>query len=342
MRGKKILVTGGAGFIGSHLVEALLAQGGQVTVIDNLSTGNLENLDFAESFNGRLAIKKLDILNREALASVFTGADCIFHLATQNVRLSLRQPAWVSRVNVEGTLNVLEEAARAKVRRFVYCSSSEVNGTAKVVPMQEDYPYAPETIYGASKLTGEFYTQVFHRSGWLNTVIARPHNNYGPRAHSFGISEEIIPKFILAALAGEDLQIYGSGQQTRDFTYVSETVDSLLGLGQRVDLKGETFNICRGEEVAVLEIAQTILALTESKSRIVHGPERKNDVLRLWGDNSKLRQALGHAPSKSLRDGLKLTVDWYRSRPEAWFRQRQSMKTILDQDTWPYEDWIAH
>lgn len=336
--GQKIVVTGGAGFIGSHLAQSLIDRDAEVHVIDNLSAGNLENLDFKH--DGRLHFHKLDILNKPALGRIFSDASHVFHMATQNVRLSLRQPGWVSQTNVEGTLNVLEAAARARVRRFVYCSSSEVNGTADVVPMPENYEFKPETIYGASKLAGEYYTQVFQRSGWLDTVIARPHNNYGPRAHSYGISEEIIPKFILNALAGLDLGIYGDGQQTRDFTFVKETVDHMIELSENEKVTGETFNVCRGQECSILEVAQKILKLTGSKSRIVHSAARSNDVLRLCGDASKLKKALGHAPSLGLDEGLIKTVEWYSNRPAAWHEKRRAEMALLKSEAWPHEDWI--
>ena len=151
--GKKMVITGGAGFIGSHLAEFLLKQGHRVYAVDNLSAGRLENLDFAKgAHHDTFFFRKVDILNKDALHEIFMDADCVFHLATQNVRLSLRQPSFVSDINVRGTLHVLEAATKARVKRLLYCSSSEVNGTADVVPMTEDYQFRPETIYGASKL----------------------------------------------------------------------------------------------------------------------------------------------------------------------------------------------
>lgn len=337
----KLVVTGGAGFIGSHLVELLLGLGHEVHAVDNLSAGNLENLSFCRgNFRDRFFFRNVDILNKDALHEIFSGADQIFHLATQNVRLSLRQPSLVSEVNVRGTLNVLEAATKAGVDRFLYCSSSEVNGTAHTVPMSEEYCYQPETIYGASKLTGEYYTQVFHRSGWLKTVVARPHNNYGPRSHALGISEELIPKFTLAALAGKPLEVYGDGKQTRDFTFVTETAKFLYELMQREDCLGETFNICKGEEVSVGEIARLILKFAESESEIRHLAARKSDVLRLWGDNAKLRRVTGKVPTISIETGLQETVAWFREQNKMHPFQRESDLRHRDGGEWPFEDWI--
>jgi UDP-glucose 4-epimerase len=203
--------------------------------------------------------------------------------------------------------------------------------------MVEDYQYQPKTIYGASKLTGEYYTKVFHRSGWLQTVIARPHNTYGPRSHCIGISEELIPKLTLAALAGEQLEIYGDGKQTRDFTFVLETARFISDLAQNENCLGETFNVCKGEEVSVKRIVDLVLKLTESSSSIKNLPPRQNDVLRLWGDNSKLRRFLGSAPSTPIEEGLRATINWFRGQPRL---DRNSDLRSRDPGVWPYEDWI--
>jgi UDP-glucose 4-epimerase len=218
----------------------------------------------------------------------------------------------VHEVNVTGTLNVLKAAAAAKVEKFLYCSSSEVNGTATVVPMTEDYHYNPETIYGASKLTGEYYTQVFQRSGWLQTVIARPHNTYGPREHYEGHLGEVIPRFILRAFGGKAPTIYGDGMQTRDFTYVTETADFLVRLMESPKTVGETFNVCRGQEVSVREIAALISKLTGLNKEPEYLSARPSDVRRLYGSTEKLKKALGASPSISISDGLQQTVEWFK------------------------------
>jgi UDP-glucose 4-epimerase len=243
------------------------------------------------------------------------GGD-VYHLACRNVRLSLRQPTIVHDVNATGTLNLLKAATRAGARRFLYCSSSEVNGTADVVPMPEDYHFRPETIYGASKLTGEYYTEVFRRAGWLQTVIVRPHNNYGPREHYWGVKGEVIPRFILWALAGRAPVVYGDGAQTRDFTYVTETADFLARIMASEACAGMTLNLCRGEEVSILQIARMVAELTGLDAEPEFAPGRPSDVLRLFGDNTRLRETLGDAPSISIREGLGRTADWFRDNVE--------------------------
>jgi len=308
----RVLVTGGAGFIGSHLVDCLLVANNEVIVVDDFSSGSYENLS-QHAHNPRLHLEKADVLDEPAMLSIHRGVELVFHLAARNIRLSLRQPTQVHEVNATGTLNVMKASAAARVKRFLYCSSSEVNGSADVVPMVEDYHFRPETIYGASKLAGEYYTQVFDRSGWLNTVIARPHNNYGPREHYEGVKGEVIPRFILRALAGLPPVVYGDGTQTRDFTYVTETAEFLVNLMESEAAVGQTFNICRGQEVSILGIAHLIVELTRLGRPPEHRPARPHDVMRLFGDPTRLRQTLGAAPRIGIRDGLIRTIEWFRN-----------------------------
>jgi UDP-glucose 4-epimerase len=335
-----VAVTGGAGFIGSHLVDRLLDRGNHVLVIDDFSTGSLDHLRHHDD-NPNLRVVDADIRDAAAMHELLRGIDFVFHLATRNVRLSLTQPSLVHDVNVNGTYTLLKAAAACQVRRLLYCSSSEVNGTADIVPMPEEYHYRPETIYGASKLMGEYYANVFHRSGWLPTVIARPHNNYGPREHYAGNKGEVIPRFILWALTGQPLPIYGDGRQTRDFTYVTETADYLVRLVECPQALGQTFNICRGEEVSIRRIAELIRELTQSSSLLEQRPGRPHDVLRLFGDPTRLRTTLGSAPTLAIREGLARTIAWFRTHvgtgPEV-------MQT-LDQATWQQatsEPWLNH
>lgn len=339
LRGKRVAVTGGAGFIGSHLVDALLDRDNKVVVVDDFSSGSRRNL-IGRKDDPRLSVIEADVTDALAMDLCLKGTDCVFHLATRNVRISLKMPTMVHDVNTTGTLNVLKAAARAGVQRFLYCSSSEVNGTADIVPMAEDYTYRPETIYGASKLAGEYYAQVFHRSGWLPTVIARPHNNYGPREHYEGFKGEVIPRFILQALAGKPPTIYGDGSQTRDFTYVTETVDFLIRLLETDHALGETYNVCRGEEVSIQDIATTIGTLTGLVVPAVFLPSRPADVLRLCGDNRKLKSLLNDSPSISIEDGLARTIAWFR---EYVFLSAATLES-LQGENWsqtPPEVWLS-
>jgi UDP-glucose 4-epimerase len=332
----RVAVTGGAGFIGSHLVDQLVAAGNEVTVLDDLSSGSRENL---ARHSGRVELVQGSVLDAAALERALRGARYVFHLATRNVRLSLRQPSVVHEVNIEGTYRVLKAAVAAKAARLLYCSSSEVYGSAISVPMAEDYAFRPETIYGASKLAGEYYAQVFHRSGWLETVVARPFNTYGPREHYAADRGEVIPRFILRALGGLSPVIYGDGSQTRDFTYVEDTARCLSALMAAESVGGEVINICRGEEVSVREIAAQVVSLLGSKLAPLHLAPRPSDVLRLYGDSSKLKRLLGAAPATSISDGLARTVEWFRSN----VRVTDAVLASIELENWagaPAEPWL--
>lgn len=336
LSGTRIAVTGGAGFIGSHLVDQLVAAGNEVVVLDDLSSGSRENLAL---HGAGVELIEGSVLDAAALERALHGARYVFHLATRNVRMSLRQPSVVHEVNVAGTYNVLKAAAAQRAKRLLYCSSSEVYGTAVTVPMPEEYAFRPETIYGASKLAGEYYAQVFHRSGWLDTVVARAHNAYGPREHYASDRGEVIPRFVIRALAGLPPVIFGDGAQTRDFTYVEETARYLVGLMTAEGAGGQTFNICRGEEVAISEVAAHIAALTGLKQAPVFLPRRPNDVLRLCGDPSRLRRLLGSAPSIGIRDGLARTIDWFRRNVPV----TDSVLASMQLENWtelPAEPWL--
>ena len=332
-RGARVLVTGGAGFIGSHLVDRLIELDAEVMVADDFSSGQEGNL-VHHSGNNQLRVERADVRDEQVMMQLAKGADYVFHLATRSVRLSLKQPTLVHEVNATGTLNVLKAAAAAKARRFVYCSSSEVYGMADVVPQPEEYDFRPETIYGASKLAGEYYTQVFHRAGWLETMVARPHNNYGPRAHYCGSAGEVIPRFILWCLAGEPPVVYGDGSQTRDFTYVCESAEFLATLALHEASAGNVFNICRGQEVSVVELAEKICRLTGTSVTPRFLPSRPSDVLRLWGDASKLERTLGRKPILSIDEGLARTVDWFRTHVPLSDDVMQS----LSQQNWEEEE----
>lgn len=338
LSGAKVAVTGGAGFIGSHLVDHLLAAGNEVTVIDDLSSGSRENLaHHASSPMLRLAVAS--VLDAAALHDALDGVQYVFHLATRNVRLSLRQPSVVHETNVAGTYNVLRAAAARGAQRLLYCSSSEVYGTAIRVPLPEECEFRPQTIYGASKLAGEYYAQVFHRSGWLETVIARPHNTYGPRGHYELDRGELIPRLIVRALAGLPAVILGDGAQTRDFTYVEETALYLAALMAAGPVAGVTFNICRGEEVEIKDVALQVARLVGLECAPLFLPPRPHDVRRLRGDPSRLRQALGRSPAISIGEGLERTVDWYRRN----VRITESVLASMQPENWadlPAEAWL--
>jgi UDP-glucose 4-epimerase len=312
MAPRRVLVTGGAGFIGSNLVDALAARGDRVTVVDNLSVGVRDNL--AHHDPAQVELHVADVLDAPRMNALVEGVDVVFHLATQCVRLSLFEPELVHRVNTEGTLRMLMAAAAARVGRFVYVSSSEAFGSAQTVPMAEDHPFDPTTIYGASKLAGEHYTTAFHRTHGLNTVIVRPFNTYGPREHFEGAYGEVIPKFVVRAMNGKRPIIFGDGEQTRDFTFVEDTVGGMLLAAESTGLNGRSVNVARGVEVTITEIARLVLeACCRTDLRPEFGPERPADVRRHFGDITRARRELGFDPKVDIGEGIRRYVAWFRS-----------------------------
>jgi UDP-glucose 4-epimerase len=311
---QRILVTGGAGFIGSELVRQLAALGHRVVVVDNLVNGRRENLDGILGADFELIVG--DIRDRGLISSVVADADVVFHLACLGVRHSIHSPVENHEVNASGTLALLNAARDASVKRFVYVSSSEVYGTAQTVPITEEHPTQPMTVYGASKLAGESYTRAFHKTYKFPTVVVRPFNSYGPRSHHEGDSGEVIPKFLLRCMAGKPMVIFGDGTQTRDFTYVGDTARGILSAGFSDACIGETINLGGGKEISILELASTIATLFgRTDAEIIHTDPRPGDVLRLISDNAKARNLLAVEPEVTFADGLARLRDWYLGQP---------------------------
>ncbi len=307
---ERVLVTGGAGFIGSELVRQLVERGSRVRVVDNLATGLASNLSGLP--DGRVELTVADIRDQCQMLELMRDTEVVFHLACLGVRHSIHSPLENHEVNATGTLRLLSAARAAGVKRFVCVSSSEVYGTARWVPMTEEHPTLPTTVYGASKLAGECYARAFHRTYGFPTVVVRPFNTYGPRCHHEGDSGEVIPRFLLRCLAGRPMVIFGDGRQTRDFAYVSDTGRGILLAGLPEAAVGETINLGSGREVAIHELAREVAAATSrTNATTVHDAPRPGDVLRLWADATKARQLLGFAPEVSLQEGLGKVRDWY-------------------------------
>jgi UDP-glucose 4-epimerase len=319
-----VLVTGGAGFIGSEVVRQLAARGERVLIVDNLVNGTRANVEEVLSDRVRLLvtdIRALDRFKRE-LGSVRT----VYHLACLGVRHSVHSPIESHDVNATATLRLLAACRDADVPRFVYVSSSEVYGTAKWVPMTEDHPAFPCTVYGASKLAGECFTRAYHRTYGYPTVMVRPFNTYGPRSHHEGDSGEVIPKFMLRCLADLPMVVFGDGTQTRDFTYVSDTAAGILLAGEHYGAIGDTINLGSGNEVSINDLAGQITEVTGRPSaRLEHDRPRPGDVLRLCADISHARKTLGFAPGVSLASGLEQLLAWYQS-------QNVSPQELLEQE----------
>jgi UDP-glucose 4-epimerase len=308
----RVLVTGGAGFIGSHLVDFLVGAGCQVTVLDNFRNGRRENLAEAAR-TGRLAVIEGDVTDAATCAEAMDGVGAVFHLACLGVRHSLHNPVENHQVNALGTLRLLEAARGAAVGRFLYVSSSEVYGAALEFPLTEQSTTWPTTVYGASKLAGEHYAAAYHRCYGLPVVRVRPFNNYGPRAHFEGDSGEVIPRFILRALAGQPPVIFGDGSHTRDFLYVQDCAEALVAIAECDALLGDLVNLGYGEEIKIGALAGLVLAaMGRTDLTPQHEAERPGDVPRLWVDPAKLRKATGFRPRTAPGAGLAATEAYYR------------------------------
>lgn len=306
----RVIVTGGAGFIGSELVHQLASEGDDVIVVDNLINGSRQNL---ADLDGNVEIVEADIRDSERMRQVVAGADVVFHLACLGVRHSLHDPFENHDVNATATLHLLHAAREAGVGRFVNVSTSEVYGTAQWAPMTTDHPTVPMTVYGAGKLAGECYARAFHRTFGYETVVVRPFNSYGPRSHHEGDSGEVIPKFVLRALADRPLVVFGDGTQTRDFTFVADTARGIRLAGFSDVAVGETLNVGQGAETTINDLAQAVAAVVGASVEVVHDEPRPGDVLRLFCDPTAAGELLGFTPEVDLASGLDRLVEWYGS-----------------------------
>ncbi len=307
----RILVTGGAGFIGSHLVDALAASGGdEIVVLDDMSVGSRANLE-QHARSQRVRLVEGDIRDPGACREAIRGCDAVYHLAVQCLRVSLSDPHLVHDVNATGTLNLLTAARDEGVRRFVYCSSSEVYGSATRLPMAEDHPLVPTTPYGASKLAGEAYARSYHLTFGLPVTVIRPFNTYGPRAHFAGPYGEVLPRFLVRAMNDMPLVIFGDGNQTRDFTYVDDTVRGLVVAARSDALVGGVVNIARGEEVSIERLARIVLeTLGKPTLAIEHQPARPGDVRRHVADTALARRVLGFTAGTGILPGVRRYAEW--------------------------------
>lgn len=311
-----VVVTGGAGFIGSELVRQLAARGSRVVIVDNLATGTRANI--ADVLSDSVTLMEADVRSTQLLAPWLREASVVYHLACLGVRHSVHAPQENHDVNATATLSLLAASRHAGVPRFVHVSSSEVYGTARWTPMTEEHPTFPSTVYGASKLAGECYARAFNRTYGYPTVVVRPFNTYGPRSHHEGDSGEVIPKFMLRSLAGKPLIVFGDGTQARDFSYVSDTAAGIILAGERPGVEGATLNLASGGEVTINDLARHVgIATGRPAAEIVHDRPRPGDVQRLCGDATQAAAALGYRPIVSMEDGLRRLLDWYRAQPES-------------------------
>jgi UDP-glucose 4-epimerase len=277
-----VVVTGGAGFIGSELVRQLAARGERVVIVDNLVNGKRENV--ADVLSRHVSLLIADVRDLGTVGPHLRDARAVYHLACLGVRHSVHSPHENHDVNATATLKLLAASREADVPRFVYVSSSEVYGGVQSTPIRgdainEDHPAFPCTVYGGSKLAGESYVRAYFRTYGYPTVVVRPFNTYGPRSHHEGDSGEVIPKFLLRCLAGRPMIVFGDGSQSRDFTFVSDTAAGILLAGEHPNALGETINIGSGTDVTIAALAKLVAtAAGRSDAEIVHDDPRPGDV----------------------------------------------------------------
>jgi nucleoside-diphosphate-sugar epimerase len=304
------LVTGGAGFIGSHLVEELLRRGETVRIADNFSTGKRENLPA----HAKVELIEGDLADPAVAQRAVAGCEFVLHQAAiPSVPRSVKDPLTSHRANVEATLQVLLAARDAGVKRVVYAGSSSAYGDTPVLPKREDMRPHPLSPYALQKLFSEQYCQLFSKLYGLETVTIRYFNVFGPRQDPGSAYSGVISRFVKTLSEGQAPTIYGDGKQTRDFTYVSDVVRGVL-LACRADgVSGEVINVAGGGRVSLLELLRTLQVILCQNVQPIFEPKRDGDVRDSQADIFKARQLLGFAPEVSLEDGLRRTVTWYRT-----------------------------
>jgi len=307
------LVTGGAGFIGSHLVEGLLNAGRRARVLDDFSSGSRKNL---ESVGEKIELIEGDIRDAGTLADAMRGVEVVYHeAALSRVQRSIETPLEVHEVNCTGTLKVFLAARDAGVRRVVFASSSSVYGESERLPKEESDPCVPISPYGASKLSGEVYARAVSRVFGLETVGLRYFNVYGPRQNPAYAA--VIPAFIERVMESKELLIDGDGEQTRDFTYVGDVVSvNLLAAEAEVEA-GSVFNIAGGRRTSVNQVADLVSAAFGVEAKRVHGEPRRGDIKQSVADITAAREQLGYRVEVDLESGLRRTVEWFKENRKA-------------------------
>jgi len=314
---KKIVVTGGAGFIGSHLCDGLLEAGAaQVAVVDNFFLGKEENLKLAQkNYGDKLVIYREDAGEFAAMKAVCDAEkpDLVFNLATKALLYSFFNPAGAFDINTKIALSLLELLRENAYGRLVHFSSSEVFGTAKYVPMDEHHPYLAETTYAAGKAAADLAVDSYVRMFDLDAVVVRPFNNYGPRQNDQAMAA-IIPLSLRRIMEGKAPILQGTGEQTRDYIYVEDTIVALMKLASMDGLKGEHINLGSGKETSIKEILDTLCQLMDFNQPYEQKPARVADVMRHCAGVEKATKLIGDVSPTSLIDGMKKTVQWYMDR----------------------------
>lgn len=315
--GVRTLVTGGAGFIGSHLTEALIELGAHVTVLDDLSGGDVSNFDsYRQQAGNRLVFLHDSILNLDALRQCMKGCAYVFHQAALgSVPRSIEQPVRYHEVNTTGTLNVLETARQAGVKRVMFAASSSAYGDSEVLPKVETMPVLAKSPYGANKAGCEALMSAYAGSMGLDTASLRYFNIYGPRQNANSAYAAVIAAFAKALLGDKAPMIFGDGEQSRDFTYVDNAVHAnLLAARSTQPIAGRVLNVATARRISVNELATAMARLMDRPHlRAIHGPERAGDVKHSLADLTRIREVLGYEPVVDFETGLAQTVAWYQS-----------------------------
>lgn len=303
------LVTGAAGFIGSHIAERLVKEGKRVRVLDNMSTGKTEHM---ASFRDKVEFIEGTITDLDVCRRAVEDVEVVIHQAAiRSVPKSVDNPTASHDANATGTLNMLIAAKDAKCKRFVYASSSSVYGDAKKFPQREIYPPEPVSPYAASKLTGEYYARLFTKTFGLETVSLRYFNVFGPRQDPESQYSAVIPRFMEQAYRGEPLELHWDGKQSRDFTHIDNVVQANLLAARTKTGIGEAFNIANGKTYSMLQLIRLIEKFSGKKLALNHHPKRQGDVRKTWADISKAKKLLGYKPAMNFEDGVKDTWDYF-------------------------------
>ena len=309
---ERIMVTGGAGFIGSSLSRALLERGDEVVVFDNFASGKRENL---EEIAGDIEIVEGDIRDADALGAAMKGVDHVLHQAAiPSVPRSVDDPVTSHDVNSRGTFNVLFAAKEAGVKRVVYAASSSAYGGSEVLPKIETMQPAPKSPYAADKLHGELLCQVFDHAYGLETVALRYFNVFGPRQSPKSDYAAAIPRFVTRLLAGEKPIVYGNGEQSRDFTHIDNVVKANLLAMKAEGASGGVYNVGIGERITINRLIEAIAEILGVPSEIDYQPSRAGDVMHSLAAIDLAREKLGYEPDVSLEEGLRRTISWYSDR----------------------------
>ncbi|HYN86591.1 MAG TPA: SDR family oxidoreductase [Pyrinomonadaceae bacterium] len=306
-----VLVTGGAGFIGSHIAEACAAAGGRVRVLDDLTTGYVENL---EEIRGEVDFVRGSVNDRDALRRALEGVELVFHeAAIPSVPRSVENPEETHRACAEGTFNLLVAAREAKVRRLVYAASSSAYGDQPTLPKTEEMAPMPLSPYAAAKLVGEHYCQAWAHSYGFETVCLRYFNIFGPRQDPGSQYSGVISRFVSALSTGERPVIYGDGEQSRDFTYVGNAVDANLRAAESPGAVGQVINVANGERTTLNQLLDALKKITgHAEVEADYRPARVGDVRHSLADITRAGELLGYEPKVGLEEGLRLTLDWWK------------------------------